>query len=97
MSEMHYPGWLGTLDGVKTSIHQTNFLLRGMFIPAGTHTVKMVYRAPGARKGAIISLATILLMSVFAAYVRRRRGAAAAAKKTSGPGPSPEQSLQPAP
>jgi hypothetical protein len=97
VSEMHYPGWLGTLDGVKTTIHQTNFLLRGLFIPAGTHTVKMVYRAPGARNGAIISLATILLMAVFIAYVRRRRGAAATAKKTSGPGPSSEQSWQPAP
>ena len=38
-----------------------------------------------------------LLMVVFIAYVRRRRGAAATAKKTSGPGPSPEQSWQPTP
>jgi hypothetical protein len=97
VSEMHYPGWLGTLDGVKIPIHQTNFLLRGLFIPAGTHTVRMVYQAPGARNGAIVSLATVLLMVVFITYARRRRGAAATAKKTSGPGPSPEQGWQPAP
>ena len=42
------------IDGVKTSIHQTDYLLRGLVIPTGKHQVEMVYRAPAARKGAII-------------------------------------------
>jgi hypothetical protein len=70
VSEMHYPGWGATLDGVKTSIHQTDFLLRGVFVPAGKHNIEMIYNAPGARKGAMISLATILLISALAVYAR---------------------------
>jgi len=72
VSEMHYPGWVALLDGVKTSIHNTNFLLRGVVIPAGLHRVEMSYRAPGARKGAIISLFTLLLIGALAIYGKRK-------------------------
>jgi hypothetical protein len=60
VSELHYPGWVALLDGQKTPLHQANYLLRGVFVPAGTHRVEMSYKAPGARNGAIISLLTLL-------------------------------------
>ncbi len=72
VSEMHYPGWVATVDGVKTSIHQTDFLLRGLFVPAGKHSIEMIYRAPGARNGALISIATILLISGLVVYAKRK-------------------------
>jgi hypothetical protein len=72
VSEMHHPGWVATLDGVKTSIHQTNFLLRGIFVPEGKHTIEMVYKAPGARNGAIISIFTLLLISALAVNAKRK-------------------------
>ncbi|MFN0111588.1 MAG: YfhO family protein [Blastocatellia bacterium] len=59
VSEIHYPGWVAMLDGQKTPIHKTDFLLRGVIVPAGKHTVEMSYRAPQARNGAIISLLTL--------------------------------------
>ncbi len=62
VSELHYPGWVATLDGVKTPLHQTDYLLRGVVVPQGKHRVEMSYRAPGARNGAIISLFTLLLI-----------------------------------
>ncbi len=62
VSERHYPGWVATLDGAKTPIHQTDFLLRGVVVPAGKHTIEMSYRAPQARNGAIISLLTLCLI-----------------------------------
>jgi hypothetical protein len=72
VSEMHYPGWVATLDGVKTPIHNTNFLLRGVVTPAGLHRVEMRYRAPGARTGAIISLFTLLLIGALAVHAKRK-------------------------
>jgi hypothetical protein len=72
VSEMHYPGWAATVDGLKTSIHQTDFLLRGLFVPAGKHTIEMIYKAPGAQKGALISLATILLIGGIVVYAKRQ-------------------------
>ncbi|MBP6821363.1 MAG: YfhO family protein [Acidobacteria bacterium] len=77
VSERHYPGWVATLDGVKTPIHQTDFLLRGVVVPAGKHTVEMSYRAPQARNGAIISLLTLGLIGWL--WFRARRNSSAGA------------------
>jgi|SRR5262245_26905748 len=71
LSEMHYQGWVATPDGVKTPIHNTNFLLRGVIIPAGLHRVEIRYRAPIARNGAIITLFTLLLISALAIFGKR--------------------------
>jgi hypothetical protein len=71
VSEMHYPGWVATIDGVKTHIHNTDFLLRGIVAPAGLHRIEMQYKAPGARNGAIISLFTLLLIASLAVYAKR--------------------------
>lgn len=60
VSELHYPGWVAMLDGQKTPLHQANYLLRGVFVPAGRHRVEMNYKAPAARNGAIVSLLTLL-------------------------------------
>lgn len=71
VSEMHYPGWVAMLDGLKTPIHNTNFLLRGVVVPAGTHRIEMSYRAPGARNGAIVSLFTLILIGGMAVYAKQ--------------------------
>ena len=72
VSEIHYPGWAARLDGAKTPIHQTDFLLRGVIVPAGKHTIEMNYRAPQARNGAIISLLTIGLIGWIGFRSRKR-------------------------
>lgn len=64
--EMNYPGWKATVDGVAQPIYATNFLLRGVHVPAGAHRVEMKYEAPAARHGAWISLATLLLLTSLA-------------------------------
>jgi hypothetical protein len=71
LSEIHYPGWVAMVDGVKTPIHTTNFLLRGVPLPAGSHRIEMSYRAPAARTGAIISLLTLLFIIGLAIYAKR--------------------------
>ncbi|MGH9944686.1 MAG: hypothetical protein ACRD9R_20250 [Pyrinomonadaceae bacterium] len=62
VSEMIYPGWMATVDGVPAEIHATNFLLRGVIVPAGAHRVEMRYAAPTARNGTLICLFTLLLL-----------------------------------
>ncbi len=71
ISELHYPGWVAMVDGVKTPIHTTDFLLRGVPLPAGPHRIEMSYRAPAARTGAIISLLTLLFIIGLAIYSKR--------------------------
>jgi hypothetical protein len=69
VSELYYPGWKATVDGVETPIYRTNFLLRGMAVPPGAHRVEMWYTAPGARAGARISLFTLFVIGCLAVYV----------------------------
>jgi membrane protein YfhO len=72
VSEVNFPGWLATVDGQKTPIHATDFILRGVSVPAGEHRVEMRYTAPAARNGAIISLLTLLLLGALAIWYRRK-------------------------
>jgi uncharacterized membrane protein YfhO len=78
VGEMIYPGWEATVDGVPAQIHTTNFILRGVFVPAGRHHVEMRYKAPAARNGALVSLFTLLLMCGMAIYSRRNASRTAA-------------------
>ncbi|MDX6271441.1 MAG: hypothetical protein QOD28_2664, partial [Acidobacteriota bacterium] len=68
VSEMFYPGWEATVDGAATRIHLTDFLLRGVALPAGAHQVEMSYRAPAARNGAIISVLSLLALGALLFY-----------------------------
>lgn len=44
LSEIYYPdGWEATIDGEPTDIYITNFVLRGLQIPAGEHTVRLTF------------------------------------------------------
>ncbi|HEV7905014.1 MAG TPA: YfhO family protein, partial [Pyrinomonadaceae bacterium] len=75
ISEIFYPGWEATVDGVAQPIYLTNFLLRGVAVPAGQHRIEMRYRAPAARIGALISLCTLLLIILLSVFARRARRA----------------------
>ena len=72
VSEINYPGWAATIDGIETTIYATDYLLRGIILPAGKHQVAMRYTASAARSGALISAATLLLLCGL--FVKTRRG-----------------------
>lgn len=72
VSELFYPGWEATVDGVARPVYLTDFLLRGVAVPAGRHRIEMRYRAPAARNGALISLSTLLSFILLSVYARRR-------------------------
>ncbi len=72
VSEIFYPGWVATVDGQTTSILLTDYLLRGVALPAGQHKIEMRYTAPAARNGAFISAFTLLLLCGLFVYTRRQ-------------------------
>jgi hypothetical protein len=61
LSETFYPGWKAAVDGQETSIYRTNYCLRGLFIPRGTHAVKVWFAPASFTAGLWTSLATILV------------------------------------
>ena len=83
VSELFYPGWEATVDGVPSRIHSTNYLLRGVYVPAGAHRVEMRYGAPAARNGAIISVLSLFACGALLFYssTRESRRAGAARRR----------------
>jgi uncharacterized membrane protein YfhO len=43
-SEIYYPGWEATIDGVSVDIARSDYILRAISVPAGKHTVEMWFK-----------------------------------------------------
>src|ERR1051325_579745 len=47
ISEIYYPaGWRAFIDGSETEIYKTNYILRSVFLPPGTHEVELRFDPP---------------------------------------------------
>jgi len=56
VSELNFPGWHACLDGERTKLLAADYLLRAVYVPAGTHTVEFKYRPRSFTLGFLISL-----------------------------------------
>ena len=62
-SEIYYPhGWKATIDGQTADIFRVNYMLRAMNVPAGEHTIIMVFEPESVRKGDIIAICCIIIL-----------------------------------
>ena len=79
-SEVFFPwGWHATIDDQEVPIGRVNYILRAIPIPAGSHTIKMVFDPESVRyteTAAYISIIVIYLAlaaTILVAVVRTRR------------------------
>jgi hypothetical protein len=73
LSDSWYPGWHAKVDGRDAKIERVDYLLRGVRVGPGAHTVEMTYRPLSFRIGWIVSLVTALALAL--AVIRSRRRA----------------------
>jgi len=73
LSEMWFPGWYAEVNGRELPIYRTNYLFRGLVVPAGEHTIRMYYRPTSALIGLGISATTVGVLGLALWIVRRRR------------------------
>jgi hypothetical protein len=64
LSDVYYPGWRAYVDGRPTHIYQTDYLLRGVVIPPGRHSVEFVFRPRSSYVG--LGLSAISAVGVLA-------------------------------
>lgn len=66
-SEVYYPaGWNAYINGKKTAYVNTNYVLRGLSVPAGKHTIRFAFEPASYKKGSSVSfIASILILLFF--------------------------------
>ena len=79
-SEIYYPaGWKCYIDGKESKYFRTDWVLRGMVVPAGDHEIKFTFKPASYYMGNKVSLASsillILLIGVyfFTAFKRKTK------------------------
>ena len=63
-SEVFYPGWQTRIDGEPTPTLRVNTAFRGTPVPAGRHTIEMVFVPRSFHLGLALSVATLLVSAL---------------------------------
>jgi hypothetical protein len=76
-SEIYYPGWQAMIDGEKAELARANYVLRALQLPAGKHTVTMVFDPASIHTTEHIAFGALALLglAVVAALLIYIRGA----------------------
>jgi hypothetical protein len=64
ISEMYASGWKSYLDGKAAKIYPTDYVLRGVAVPAGTHSIEMRYAPASIYRGVVISLTALFALAL---------------------------------
>jgi hypothetical protein len=86
LADAYYPGWEAYVDEKPATIYSADIALRGVLVPAGTHTITMEYRPQSVVIGALGVPAGVLLFGLGAFAVPRatraiRRSASSRARR----------------
>lgn len=65
VSQSYYPGWKAYLNGSEVAVKKANLALTAIFIPRGSHTLKLVYEPRSFNLGFLVTGASVMLWVVF--------------------------------
>jgi hypothetical protein len=73
LADAYYPGWQALLDGRPVPVYETNEVLRGVFVPAGTHEIQFQFRPRILQIALVLALfGTVIALGVVALTWRRQ-------------------------
>lgn len=71
VSDSHWPGWRAYIDGRRVRTLDANHAFIGIFVPKGTHRIRLMYRPESFTRGRTVTLVTILALIAFFALRHR--------------------------
>jgi hypothetical protein len=86
LSDVFYPGWSVTIDGVPSRLYQTDYVLRGAVVPAGAHLAKFEFTPRTFHAGVGLTvLASVLTIGIpIVGMLRGRRDRKGTRERTHG-------------
>ncbi len=76
LDDTYYPGWQVWIDGRRADVHQADYVLRTVAVPAGKHVVVFVYAPLSYLAGLLCTCGTALLVAGAALFLLlKHRGA----------------------
>jgi hypothetical protein len=73
LTDVDYPGWKAWVDGRPADVKRVDYLLRGVALTPGTHTVEFRYEPGSWRAGWILTLLSLVVLVGLALFGWRRR------------------------
>lgn len=73
LADNYYPGWEVEVDGRKDKIYKANFILRGVYLAPGKHTVRFFYNPVSFKIGLAISLITAVSLIIIGVKIRAKQ------------------------
>ncbi len=73
ITDVGWPGWRAYLDGQRVKTSTANLAFLSVYVPEGTHHLRIVYLPDAFTRGRAISFATLLVLSAAIAVRRLRR------------------------
>jgi len=64
LSDIYHPDWCAEVDGQPAKIFETDNLIRSVFLPAGRHEVRFVFRPVSFYWGCLVSVLALVLAVV---------------------------------
>jgi hypothetical protein len=68
--EAWYPGWRARVDRTDVPLERADSLFRGVPLSAGEHDVEIYFDSPSFKRGALLSIAGIVVIIVLLAWSR---------------------------
>jgi hypothetical protein len=73
LDDTYYPGWQVWIDGRRADVHQADYVLRTVPVPAGTHLVEFVYAPLSYLAGLLCTCVTALVVAGAGLFLLRVR------------------------
>jgi len=72
LSDSYHPDWKAFIDGKRTEIFITDFLIRSVFVPQGSHQIRFVFKPVSFYAGAIVSFLSLLILLAILFWSRKK-------------------------